>query len=96
MTRAERAPDTGNYTNSVCKGEEMIEKLKKIGVPCALILDSAVGYTMDKVVIQIVCGYTDIICERVVGGFGTGRSRGRGRERRYYQSDRFLPDGCAS
>ena len=56
VTRAERAPDTGNYTSFVCKGEEMIEKLKKIGVPCALILDSAVGYTMDKVVIQMVCG----------------------------------------
>ena len=51
VTKAERAPDTGSSTSSIGKGEEMVEKLKRIGVPCALILDSAVGYTMDKVVI---------------------------------------------
>ena len=49
VTRAERAPDNGSSTDAVGRGEEMVEKLKRIGVPCALILDSAVGYIMDKV-----------------------------------------------
>ncbi|KAI6656895.1 Translation initiation factor eIF-2B subunit alpha [Oopsacas minuta] len=54
VTRAEKAPDTGDDTTSVARGEKMVEMLKKIGVPCALILDSAVGYTMDKVDLVLV------------------------------------------
>lgn len=37
------------YTYFVVVREEMCENLTKLGVPCTLILDSAVGYVMEQV-----------------------------------------------
>lgn len=49
VTKSERLVDKNNPSVTESLGKKMIKMLDGIGVPCSLILDSAVGYFMDKV-----------------------------------------------